>query len=308
MTSLQNTSLVRSMLHMLSLVSILMLFGCSTIRNGGAPEPSFSYEKDLQDLEKLFSPAATIASMGTSPTQESRNAFIDGRLALYNIRYVRFVRDLGVDKQHLDAATDIMLLALNLSSAATSAIRTKTNLALAAAGVTGGKVTIDKHFYFEKSIPALVSTMNAQRKLVLINIIQNRAKGIDEYPLTAALDDLSNYEMAGTLIGAITNLQADAAVKEKVAEEKLKNLELPTSEQIAEKRRLATALASLSRNSSENLKMINSLLTSRREMAVDIKDFNEAKSTLSTEFREDSLLNLPKWRKAITDAGITIGQ
>src|SRR5258708_6418303 len=128
----------------------VLLAGCATVRNGGAPAPAFNYDQDLRDLETVFAPAANIARIGANPTADARNAFIDGRLALYNIRYVRFVRDLGVDKQHLDAATDALLLALSLSSAATSAIRAKTNLALAAAGVTGAKITIDKHFYFDK--------------------------------------------------------------------------------------------------------------------------------------------------------------
>lgn len=287
-------------------VVVLTLVGCATVRNGGAPEPSFSYDKDLQDLESLFAPAASIANLGANPNENARNSFIDGRLALYNIRYVRFVRDLGVDKQHLDAATDALLLAINLSSAATSAIRAKTNLALAAAGVTGGKITIDKHFYFDKTIPALVSTMNAQRKQILVEILKGRAKSIADYPLTRALDDLSSYEQAGTLIGALGILQSDAAVKEKAADEKIRDLEIPTVDQAAEKRRLGAALASLAVDTPENLKKINSVLAGRKGTAVDIKDFNEAKRTLSTDFREDDLLNLPLWRKAISAAGIPI--
>lgn len=289
-------------------IAVLALTGCATVRNGGAPEPSFSYDKDLQDLETLFAPAASIASIGANPTDVARNRFIDGRLALYNIRYVRFVRDLGVDKQHLDAATDALLLAINLSSAATSAVRAKTNLALVAAGVTGGKITIDKHFYFDKSIPALVSTMNAQRKQILVEILKGRAKNITDYPLTRALDDLSSYEQAGTLIGAIGILQADAAVKEKAADAKIRDLEVPTGDQLAEKKRLGAALATLATNSPENLKKINSVLSGRRGTAVDIKDFNEAKQTLSTDFRTDDLLNLSIWRSAISAAGIPISQ
>ena len=291
------------------LLVALLLTGCTTVRNGGAPEPAFNFEQDLKDLETLFAPAANIAKIGANPDQTARNNFIDGRLALYNIRYLRFVRDLGVDKQHLDAATDALLLGINLSSAATSAIHAKTNLALVAAGVTGGKVTIDKHFYFDKTIPALVSTMNAQRKLVLAEILKGRSQSVSEYPLTRALDDLSSYEQAGTLIGAISILQGDASVKEKAADQKIRELAVFTPELSTEKRKLGAALASLGTESPENLNKINAILTNRKGSTVDLRNFQEAKKMLASEFREDtdtSAVNLPLWRDAIRGAGVPI--
>lgn len=291
---------------LLGFVIVLLLTGCATVRNGGAPEPAFNYDQDLKDLETVFAPAANIAKIGANPTEAARNNFIDGRLALYNIRYVRFVRDLGVDKQHLDAATDALLLGINLSSAATAAIRAKTNLALVAAGVTGGKITIDKHFYFDKTIPALVSTMNAQRKLVLTEILKGRCMDMTDYPLTRAFDDLSSYDQAGTLIGAISIVQADAAVKEKAADENIRTLEVPALDQSVEKKKLGAALVSLGTDSADNLKKINAILKKRKGNTVEIKEFKDAKSTISREFQNDSLLNLPLWRDAIKNAQVPI--
>lgn len=289
-----------------AILAMSFLGGCSTVRNGGAPEPAFNFDKDLKDLEDIYGLAANISTMGKNPTVTARNDFIDGRLALYNVRYVRFVRDLGVDKQHLDAATDALLLGINLSSAATSGIRAKTNLALLAAGITGGKTTIDKHFYFDKTIPALVSTMNAQRKGILIEIISGRGKELSEYPLTRALDDLSAYEQASTLIGAIGVLQSDAAVKEKAADDAIRELEIPTTDQQAEKKKLAAALVSVNVNNPENLRIINLIRTKRKGIVLDIKDFDTARKVISGEFREDALLNLPLWRAAIESAGVKI--
>jgi hypothetical protein len=285
---------------------VLMFAGCATVRNGGAPEPAFNYEKDLQDLETLFAPAASIAKIGANPTDAERNSFMDGRIALYNIRYIRFVRDLGVDKQHLDVATDILILGLSLAGASTGALRSKTNLATAAAAVTGSKIAIDKHFYFDKTIQALVSTMNAQRKTILVRMTNGRSKTVDEYPLTRVLDDLSDYELGGTLIGAIGILQADAADKEKKADEALRTLEIPTEVEIAEKRKLARALTSLKANTPGNLESINKILKERKVITADIKDFGEAAKTISKAFGEDPLVNLPDWRKAISNAGVPI--
>ena len=64
---------------LLGFVVAFTLAGCTTLRNGGAPEPSFSYDKDLQDLEALFAPAASIAKIGANPNENDRNSFLDGR-------------------------------------------------------------------------------------------------------------------------------------------------------------------------------------------------------------------------------------
>src|SRR5438874_6849334 len=83
MTSSMNYIRVSSN-HLAALLVAFLVASCATIQNGGAPEPAFNYDKDLKDLEEMFAPAASIAAMGPHPTQEVRNNFIDGRLALYN--------------------------------------------------------------------------------------------------------------------------------------------------------------------------------------------------------------------------------
>ncbi|MDP2606153.1 MAG: hypothetical protein Q8S00_26725 [Deltaproteobacteria bacterium] len=288
-------------------MSLALIFaGCATVRYGGAPEPAFNYEKDLKELEELFAPAASIKEVGANPNDTKRNSFIDGRIALYNIRYVRFVRDLGVDKQQLDAASDILLLGLSLAAASTGSLRSATNLATAMAGVTGARITIDKHFYFDKTIQALVSTMNAQRKLILVRILSGRSKTITEYPLTRALDDLSDYEQAGTLLGAINTLQADAADNEKAADKELRKLELPTRTQFEEKEKLATALESLGDDTPKNLETINKILTELGFIQADKTDFTDAARTLSDRWREARLATLQKWRTALKNASVDV--
>jgi hypothetical protein len=284
----------------------LLLSGCMTIRHGGAPEPAFNYTQDLKDLEDLYAPAASIKAMGKSPDVNKRNEFIDGRLALLNIRHVRFVRDLGVDRQQLDAATDILLLGLGLAGASTSSLRSATNLATASAGVTGTKVVIDKHFYFDKTVQALVSTMNAKRKEVLVRILEGRNRTIAEYPVTRVLDDLADYEQAGTLLGAIATLQADAADKEMKADEKVRELVILTPEQRSEKEKLRTALDTLAPNNEQNLGKINSILKELGSIKTDLGDFKTAAATVVREFNRARPDAYPTWRQALKKANVTV--
>lgn len=290
---------------MLAILS-LTLSACSTMQNGGAPAPSFSYEDDLKALEDMYQTAAKLSTYGTNPTANQRNDFINGRLALYNIRYQRFVRDLGVDKQHLDAGTDGLLIGLNLASAATGAMRAKTNTALAAAGITGGKATIDKYFYFDKTIPALVATMNAQRKQVLIEILKGSSKTIEDYPLTRALDDLNAYEMAGTLIGAIDAIHVDSSNKDKQAAQDIRELTVPTEAELAETKDLADALKTLALDTPENLHKINAVLSKVTGTPASYTDFAKAKTAISTEFRKSGASKDSVWRAALSSAGVTV--
>ena len=164
---------VKQLLHGTAILCVALLSGCATIRSGGAPVPAFNLENDIKELEANFGPSASISKFykTSGDKEDARDEFIDGRLALYNIRYIQFIRDLGVDKQHLDAATDIFLLGIGLAGTLTGGVRAKTNLAALATFTTGSKISIDKHFYFEKTVPALVATMNTQRKAILIRII-----------------------------------------------------------------------------------------------------------------------------------------
>jgi hypothetical protein len=216
------------------------------MRNGGAPDPSFDIDKDLAALEDQFRPSTNITLYYSSKTVDQRDRIVTGRLVLMDIRYIQFIRSLTVDKQQLDAATDILSISLNLAGAATSAVRAKTNLAMLAAGVTGAKTSIDKHFYFEKTVPALVTSMNASRKGVMTRILDGLTGDLTQYPFERAISDLNDYYMAGTLNSAISSIQADASDREKVNDAELKKRLVPLSKPNIEKRGdLADVVAAL---------------------------------------------------------------
>ena len=213
---------------------LTLLCGCQTIRNGGAPETSFNIDKDLATLATHFSEGDSIdkfyavaTNSASSPQAivNARNEFIAGRLVMMNIRYVQFVRKTTSEKQFLDTACDILALSLNLAGTSVGSAQAKTILAAIAAGVTGSKVVVDKNFYYEKTIPALMAAMNAQRKQALIPIIQGVATtNIAEYPFEQAISDLQSYYFAGTFLGAIQAIQTDAGVKETAAQNTVSNI------------------------------------------------------------------------------------
>ena len=80
------------------------------------------------------------------------------------------------------------------------------------------KLAIDKNFFFEKTVPVLITTMNAQRKVALAPLALGMTSDTEVYPLAQALSDLDSYYLAGTFIGALQAIQAEAGAKDKEAE------------------------------------------------------------------------------------------
>ena len=234
--------------HLISVLAIVLLAGCSSLRTGGAPDPSFDLAADLASLSKEFDSATNIPNYYNTEASgrlDARNRFISGRLVQIDLQYLKFLRTLTADKQQLDAATDIAGLTLNLAGTLVGGARAKTNLAAAAAGMGGAKTTIDKDFYYEKSIESLVATMNAKRKDALIGILTGLAASIDQYPFERALTDLHQYYLAGTLNGAIQFINVQAAQSEANSNKQLAvlySLPIPTLDQVVDISRLTDAL------------------------------------------------------------------
>lgn len=218
----------------------LALGGCSSLRSGGAPDPSFNVQADLSVLKESLGNIGSVKHYHEGEQSSAkRNAFIDARVALANLAYIQFITDLTADKQHLDTATDMLVLGLNLLGTTATGVRAKANLAAAAAGVSGGKSSVDKHYFYEKTTTALIAMMNAKRKEVLARIVEGARKPLTDYSFTQALADTYEYYSAGTVNAAIASLQADAASREAQADQKLANLgelKVLTDEQIEERR------------------------------------------------------------------------
>jgi hypothetical protein len=198
------------------------LTGCHSLRKPGFPRQSYSQDQQIKDMEAVFDLSRMVAEyydlQKAGATEEelrsSRDRFIDGRMALIDLNYNRFVTEFCFNKQAIDTGAEMTQLGLNLATTAVGGAGTKTILAAIASGVSGAKLAIDKNFFYERTIPVLVTSMNAQRKEALIPILQGRRQTTQDYPLTQALSDLDFYYFAGTFLGALQSIQADAGAKE----------------------------------------------------------------------------------------------
>jgi hypothetical protein len=202
----------------LSLVLLLNTVGCTGIRYAGAPTPSYDVDADLAQLAEQFKAATSVSDYygikPPGPTQKDRNKVISGRMVMIDLEYLKWLRTMTADKQLLDTSSDALIISLSLAATIAGGDMAKSILSALAAGVTGVKASVDKHYYYEKTIPALASAMNAQRKTVFERILEGMNKSLEEYSFEQGLSDLNDYYQAGTLMGAVTAIQADAGAKE----------------------------------------------------------------------------------------------
>lgn len=206
----------------------LLLSGCETINSSGAPKQSFNIDKDIEALAGQFNAPSTIPAYYLTKEEQrldARNRFITGRLALIDLNYLQYLRALTTDKQQLTIGAELANMSLGIAGTLVGGIRAKTNLAAAATGLNGTKSTVDKEIYYEKSMDAIIGSMNAARKELLVGILRGLATTrVNDYPFEFAVVRLDEYYMAGTIKGALTFITTEAAAKEKASDIEIKNL------------------------------------------------------------------------------------
>jgi hypothetical protein len=224
--------------HLLTatLLTVLFLTGCSSTRKPGFPRQSYNEKAQIKALEKEFEKPKLIsdyyklcakANVTEEEKRAARNRIVDGRIALINLNYNQFVGQFASTKQTIDFSTEIAELGVNLATTVVGGESAKTVLGAVSSGITGAKLAVDKNFFFEKTVPVLVSSMNAQRKESLAPILKGMKQNTDDYPLTQALSDLDGYYFAGTFLGALQTIQAESGAKEEKAQAKINFIRNP---------------------------------------------------------------------------------
>ncbi len=214
------------------LVAVIVLTlsnGCATTR--GAP-PGFPTSLEaLKQLDPQYDETLNAYYLPGADQRAVRNKFIETRLGAVDTQYLSFKESLYTQAVASNVFVDLATIGLNVAGVATPGASTKTILHGASGGLLGAKASIDKNVFFERTMPALMSQMEALRKTVRARILEGMAKTVDAYPLSQAVSDLQDYYVAGTIPGAIVGVTKDAIVSDGKADEKVE-LALKSAEQI----------------------------------------------------------------------------
>ena len=75
----------------------------------------------------------------------------------------------------------------------------------------GARAAVSRSTYFDRTMPAIIAVMDAERTRIRTLIMVNLRKSAEEYPLAVALSDAASYEAAASLDRAIEVLSREAA-------------------------------------------------------------------------------------------------
>ena len=184
--------------------------------SGPTPAPAnytlASYDADLKNYTDTKNP---------QEKQPLRDKLVYSVVAEIDYAFGNFESRLFLDQGAFRVGSDFLSLGLAAGSTITPAARTKTVLSALIAGTTGTSLSLDKNFFQQQTIQALVSSMEANRDGIKTNILKQLTLGVDKYPFEAARSDLIKYYFAGTLVSGLQRIHQDAAAAAKTEGDKL---------------------------------------------------------------------------------------
>ena len=205
----------------LSLTAVVALTGCAGIRQ--FPDDPASNSNAAAGYQQYFD-ADWITKYETAPTDQRlavRDTIVISRMLAYDATYDAFKKQLLTEGNSISTGGDLIVLALSGLGATTGAAATKAALAAASAGIIGAKTAISSDLFYQRTLPALIAQMDANRATAKAAILNGLSRPDNEYPLVRALVDLQQLSDSGSMIGAVGSITQDAASQKSAAEASL---------------------------------------------------------------------------------------
>lgn len=141
------------------------------------------------------------------PRGQHRDAVILGCVKAINAHYTSFKVQMHKEKTGFQLGAD--LLALGATTGATFASdKLAERLTALGAFSIGSGAAIDRNVFFQLALPAIESSMDAQRDKIMTEIVRKQKDDPDGagYTLTMAGYELESYQAAGNIYGAVSEL------------------------------------------------------------------------------------------------------
>jgi hypothetical protein len=208
---------------LLLLLSLPIWSGCAGVSQGRPARASYEDPIVKTLIEKYSKPDAIPADQ-TKITEKERNQILDELIFLADVNYYKFEAELYQARAFFDTTTDMGILGLGAAGALITVSGTQAIISAISGGIGGTRTSISKNYFHEQSTQALIAKMQSARKAKLELIHKAMTLNVTDYSLSRGLGDLGEYYNAGTIIGALQNIVADAGAEAKKADEGLKSL------------------------------------------------------------------------------------
>jgi hypothetical protein len=141
---------------------------------------------------------------------KERDRIVFARMDAYEVEFQSFKRRLWGDSNLVGAGGDLTLLTLGGLGATTGHVATASALAAASIGIVGAQTAISKDVYYQRTMPALLAQIEANRDKVKTKILTGLAKPDDQYPLGMAILDLHALQGASGIPDAVAEVTQQA--------------------------------------------------------------------------------------------------
>ena len=194
----------------LLLCVLLPLSACATF--DGRPASVISVQQASQMVSD-YRPDVAIRNLGNIPASDvaGRNTYRNRVVAAYftaiDANYNHFLRSLSRSGRGAHVGFDSILLGLTGAGAIFDGAASE--LAAAATSVGGVRSSFDRELFADRALPIIISLMDSRRLAVRADILRGLSMPEGTYTLEEAFSDLTRYESAGTIDGALS----DAAVQ-----------------------------------------------------------------------------------------------
>jgi hypothetical protein len=201
-----------------ALVALVSVASCSPIR--GYPT---NFQDNDETIDRLKSSAEIARSQYNSATDSAalktlRNKVVFNEMQICEINFTDFQARLWADNNLFSTGSDLIVLILTGLAATTGDAATKSALSAASAGIVGAKGAISKDIYYQRTLPAILAQMSANRDKVKASIIDSINKKDDsQYPLNLAEIDLQALQRASGIVDAVQSITNSATINKDAA-------------------------------------------------------------------------------------------
>lgn len=174
-------------------------------------------ECELICLENEFD-----ATKDPEKRREIRDIYGRKMIAVTDSRYNKFVDELVMVRKGFSSGADIAAIGLDTASVLFTPASTKSILAAMSALTTASKTVVDKTYFYEQTLPVLITQMESDRQVVLVELTAGLNGPLQAYGFQTMMRDLVRYYSAGTIDGALVKIQQQASTKANDASKKIK--------------------------------------------------------------------------------------
>jgi len=199
-------------------LAAVSLCGCATIRGSQATVPEL-YASTLVPVGTALKSYYQVpdTARGGMTRFAYRNYVVASYTSAIDKRYRTFTDQLRSGSR--GSALGFGLLQLGLTGATALAKEADVSeLATITAIATGARAVVDENVFFDRTMPAIIAAMDAERAGIKTDIARKKALSADRYSLDEAIDDLDRLQRAGRLDRALARITR-AAEADRVAQE-----------------------------------------------------------------------------------------